>query len=978
MARERRIFTFGENDNLLVNVSGMEDEDSSAEGTSYVHLGGVTGLQIGNCNAMSISSYCDRSSSNSRRRKNYPKTPPPRSSSKVIRGASRGYCAAAASPAGAATIATIVCDEEEKNEKRKTIIDKKQERPISEPREDDFDMDDMNDIVSSLGDVKIGGRPVRDDLDISIKSVRLGQYSARYALMNGAVNCIRCYCHGSPSRSRFCPFNEDMFLSGTWGDKADRVRRAALDVNRSGPVPLFNAVMAEARKLIELDPEMDLELGAHYVKTAYRCGFEPLSTMFKTNDKLRPLVRNFFDKHGSDVDAMAHRIVEKVGEAMGRGLYSTVIMMDRCANVYNGKEETPIMTFARVAASLAVEMFDSSSKYYRVMSSRPSSIARVFDIILSALCSYAIVPSSRVLAYAGLIGSNPLFDGVSFKPSVSSVEATFNGNIADVCDMITNGVSVSINLSDFGGDCADILHQLGIHCKSLRHTARFPISVRVIVDIWSMDAVEAFSFILGDGKGYEELTYAFCIPNIFWKRYSDDSGEQWHMFFRDDCGALSKANIQLFDCVYERMEKECAGIQVSPWWVVSSLDACIVQGKTAVIYPHNLNNIVLGGNKTVICGPQMTGVTDDVLGVSAVHNIAINLENCVADGDCDHKPEDIFQGNGCYFNFLALRALIRDAVVIANAILDVSIRDNIYSAGDWLCMYRPLHLSVIGMHNVLNRLGLTYSDENSFVFNRQVFEFIYYSAVRASIDLCMAGSEPFPKYEKSRYLAGRFYFDFFDPECRGPSVLPEGTWEKVRDDVMRYGIRNSAFITGASSEESANLAGTSHGVWPRNYNMTLEKTPFLCIQSREKRLKEAVDVATALKLDVTIIDDKSLVKLAKAKVVTLPVINRHLLNVPKDRAVLALRTGCATGLYTEDGEDPELACLETTGNIPTDAVVKMCQDRQPYVDQCQCLPIFIGPGRSAVELARHLRRANSIGFGIGIYKCLLSPRANYR
>lgn len=407
------------------------------------------------------------------------------------------------------------------------------------------------------------------------------------------------------------------------------------------------------------------------------------------------------------------------------------------------------------------------------------------------------------------------------------------------------------------------------------------------------------------------------------------------------------------------------------------MDACLVLGKTSVVYPHNINGVVLDVSNR-ICGPHMSSVFGNIFGVSAMHNIAINLENCIIDGEGSEPSENMFQGRRCRFNFLALRALVRDTVVIANAILDMSIRDNVYGAGDSLCMYRPLHLSIVGFHSALGKMGLKYSDKESFVFNVQVSELIYYAAVRASVDLCMAGAEPFPKFKKSLYAAGRFYHDFYDVETRGPSTLPEGSWEKLREDVVKYGIRNSTFIAGGLSEELSNFAGTSHGFWPRGSNMTMEETPLLYAPSKEKYLKEAVDVADALKLDVAAIDDKSIVKFIKPRRITLPVINRHLLDIPKDIAIMALRIGYAAGLYTDSDDDSDLACLETGWTVSTDAVIKMCADRQPYVDQCQCLPIYIGPGRSAVELARHLRRANTLGFGIGIYKCLLSPRANYR
>nr|WEG68912.1 ribonucleotide reductase subunit 1 [Mastomys natalensis cytomegalovirus 1]WEG71140.1 ribonucleotide reductase subunit 1 [Mastomys natalensis cytomegalovirus 1] len=969
---------------------GAGNVRDSPESMSYVKLGGVTGLQIGNGNAMSIATGWGRQSFG--RKKKYPKTPPPKNASKIHREVYGGLTTAfaTASVEGASAVATSANVGTSTIMKQKIRTDNEKTKEVaSEGNGDEKDVkepveQDVSEIENMLDDLKICGTPVNSDKPPAIgtaRPFRFGRDGSRDAIIDGAGRTIRCYCHGMPGRNRFCAHLDDHEADVLWTDRMDRVKRCADDVSRSGPVPLFNAIMTGARKIVEDDPHADLELGKFYVQTAYRRASIPLSDIYRNYDHLRPAVQAFFKKHGTLIDSISDRIVDRVGHALGRGLYSTVVMMDRCANTIQGREERPIAVLVRTAAAIAVELDRSEGNLCRLLSAHPKDDISSFDVVLSAMASYAVVLSARVMAYAGLRGQNPLFDAVAYRPVCGSTEGTFNGSLCDVCDLVTNGISVSVSLSDLGGDCTLILHHLGIHCKSLREIMRFRVTVRVYIDLWSMDSVYAFAFILGPGREYSELTYAFNVPQIFWDRYLDDSGDKhWHAFFRQECSTLNRVDASTFKVVYERMENEAAGMGLSPWWVISSLDACVALGNTAVVYPHNLKPVITGDiGRTMMSGPGVNSMCDSFVGVSPIHNVCINLENCMFDGEGAENPDDVFVGSGCRFSFLALRSLVKDAVIIANAILDMTVRDNAYGAGDHICLYRALHISAIGLHNVVNKLGHRFCDEAAFTFNRRVSEVIYYSAVRASVDLCMAGCPPFPKFSKSLYASGRFYPDLYDEDDRGSSTLPAGSWEKLREDVMKHGIRNSAFICGGLCEEGSDFAGTSCGVWPRSGNISFEESPLYAAPNKEQFLREALESAETLRLDVAAVgDDKKLMCLVKSKRVKLPVVNKHLLSLPRHRASMAMRMGYAAGWYADSDCDTGIACLETGWTVSPDAMIKMCVERQPFMDQGQSLPIFIGPGRSSVELARHLRRANCLSFGVGIYKCRVSQSVNYR
>lgn len=838
-----------------------------------------------------------------------------------------------------------------------------------------------------IDDVKIAGRPVTVGPEDTVRSVlgrpfRAGRDPAVDALIAGSTVNVRCYCHGVSGRRRYCPFAEDTCSESAWLERMERVRRAAADVERCGPVPLYTAIVGEGSRILDADPGLDRDLARFYVKTAFRKFDMPVSDMFRHSPRLRRAVQDFFAENAEIIDAMVARIVDRVGDSLDRGLFSVVIMMDRYANVLEGREELPICVAARVAAAIAVDCDSYGCGYDSVFAAKPKSPLEVFDLVLSAICSFAVVLPPQVMAFAGLQGPLPLFEGVAYRPRGMAVEGTWNGGMQNVCDMLANGVSVSIHLSDFLGDVAAVLKSFGLFLASLREHRRFDTRLRVIVDLWSVDLIYVFSFALGEGREYPEIVYAVNVPQFFWERYVEEGpSHRWHVFFKPECKSLCKIDEKNFRSTYERMELEGSGMPLSPWWIVRHLDACVTLGNMAVVYPHNLKSVMVGeAGRLSLCGPELSLVCGSFLGVFPENKIDICLENCLLEGsgvdDADSATAEgdaPVLGHEIYFSFRSLRALVRDAVVIGNVLMDSVIRENVFGAGDVMCMYRPLQLRVLGYHAVAGRLGMLYSDEASIALSRRIAEFVHFAAVRASVDLCVQGAEPFPKFSRSIFATGRLYSDLFDDSVREAGTLPAGMWAQLREDMMRYGVRNSAFVCGGLAEESANFVGTTHGMWPRSFNLSLEPSPLLAAP-KEGYVGEALRIAEELRLDVPNAADRTLMALVKNRRVYLPVINRHMADIPRSRAVLAVRMGYAAGLYggLDDDED-DRASLETGWMTSSDAVLKMCVDRQPYVDQGQGLLLFLGSGRSMVEVARHLRRASTLGLGMGMYKCRVAP-----
>jgi ribonucleoside-diphosphate reductase alpha chain len=93
------------------------------------------------------------------------------------------------------------------------------------------------------------------------------------------------------------------------------------------------------------------------------------------------------------------------------------------------------------------------------------------------------------------------------------------------------------------------------------------------------------------------------------------------------------------------------------------------------------------------------------------------------------------------------------------------------------------------MADALQKMKISFEDKKAIEVNELIFETIYHAAMETSIELAKEQGyyETFPGSPLSE---GKFQFDLWD-------VKPCSTrydWEKLREDVMKYGARNSLLL----------------------------------------------------------------------------------------------------------------------------------------------------------------------------------------
>ncbi|MEG0842475.1 MAG: vitamin B12-dependent ribonucleotide reductase [Erysipelotrichaceae bacterium] len=112
---------------------------------------------------------------------------------------------------------------------------------------------------------------------------------------------------------------------------------------------------------------------------------------------------------------------------------------------------------------------------------------------------------------------------------------------------------------------------------------------------------------------------------------------------------------------------------------------------------------------------------------------------------------------------------------------------------------RRVGLGIMGLHDLLIWAKKRYGSKESIDTINQVFECIALSAYRTSIDLAKEkGSFPFLK-DRAKFIESGYM-----------KTLPQD----IRDDILKYGIRNSHLLTIAPTGSTGTMVGVSTGLEP--------------------------------------------------------------------------------------------------------------------------------------------------------------------
>lgn len=166
-------------------------------------------------------------------------------------------------------------------------------------------------------------------------------------------------------------------------------------------------------------------------------------------------------------------------------------------------------------------------------------------------------------------------------------------------------------------------------------------------------------------------------------------------------------------------------------------------------------------------------------------------------------------------------AKLRKNTDIAIRYLDRVIDRNFYPINEAAASndrWRPVGLGLMGLADLFQRLRIPYESDEAVAISAKLQEEIYYQALKTSCKLAKEHG-PHRDFHLTRAAKGDLQFDL-----AGRSVEDVKRWDALREDIKKYGLRNSLLIAIAPTATIAHITGAEECTEPVKSNLLKRET----------------------------------------------------------------------------------------------------------------------------------------------------------
>jgi len=486
-------------------------------------------------------------------------------------------------------------------------------------------------------------------------------------------------------------------------------------------------------------------------------------------------------------------------------------------------------------------------------------------------------------------------------------------------------------------------------------------SIAVYLETWHCD-IESF-LELKKNHGSEEdrcrdLFLALWISDLFMERVKSEG--KWSLMCPDKCRGLSDVYGDDFKELYEKYESEgkyVKQINAQDLWF-KILEAQIEQGVPYILYKDAANK---KSNQKNLGTIKSSNLCAEVLIYSSPEETGV----CNLASIC--LPTYVENG---VFNFDKLHEITKVITKNLNKVIDRNFYP-VEKARISNLKHRPIGIGVQGLADVFILLRMPFESDMARQLNKDIFETIYHAAMEASMELSKKRHQiindlkninnkildedinnyvnefekniPNPKYigayssfEGSPISQGLFQFDLWNTTQQSTRY----DWEKLRADIIDYGIRNSLLLSPMPTASTSQIMGFNESFEPFTNNIFQRKT-----LSGE-----------------FIIINKYLIN---------DLISKGLWNKELKDTII-LHEGSVQNIQEID--DELKAIYKTAWEIKQRHVIDMSADRGQYICQTQSLNIFMEEPDFQKLSSMHFY-AHSKGLKTGTYYLRTRPKA---
>ena len=369
-------------------------------------------------------------------------------------------------------------------------------------------------------------------------------------------------------------------------------------------------------------------------------------------------------------------------------------------------------------------------------------------------------------------------------------------------------------------------------------------SIAVYLETWHSD-IEAFLELKKNHGSEEErcrdLFLALWVSDLFMERVKNN--KKWSLMCPDQCRGLSDLYGDDFNSLYEKYEKEGKYIkQINAqdlWFKI--LEAQIEQGVPYILYKDAANK---KSNQQNLGTIKSSNLCAEVLIYSSPEETGVcNLASiCIP----SYIEDNVF-------NFQKLHDIVKTITKNLNKVIDINFYP-VEKARVSNLKHRPIGIGVQGLADVFMIMKYPFESKEAAKLNNEIFETIYHAAVEASMELSKKRrgiidniiNNPsndnnddinkyineyereiidknykgaYSSYEGSPISQGKFQFDLW-----GEKPTDRYDWDKLREDIKEYGVRNSLLISPMPTASTSQIMGFNESFEPITNNIFQRKT----------------------------------------------------------------------------------------------------------------------------------------------------------
>lgn len=430
-------------------------------------------------------------------------------------------------------------------------------------------------------------------------------------------------------------------------------------------------------------------------------------------------------------------------------------------------------------------------------------------------------------------------------------------------------------------------------------------SFAIYLEPWHDDVTDFLD--LRKNHGAEELRardlfLALWIPDLFMKRVEEDG--MWTLFCPNEAPGLADCWGEKFEALYEGYEKEGRGrrtMRARDLWA-KILDSQIETGTPYMLYKDAANG---KSNQQNLGTIRSSNLCTEIIEYTAPDEVAVcNLASLALPKFVNVENKE--------FDHQRLFLVTYTATKNLNKIIDYNYYP-VPEARNSNLRHRPIGLGVQGLADTFVLLRMPFDSEEAKKLNAEIFETIYYAALSASKDLAKEQGhyETFPGSPLSQ---GKFQQDMW-------GVTPSARWEwdVLREEVMKYGVRNSLLMAPMPTASTAQILGNNECFEPFSSNMY---------------------VRNVLSGSFPVVNKYLLVDL----------VNLGLWNDDMKNKIMA-NNGSIQAI--DEIPDNIKALYKTVWEIKQKDLLDMAADRGAFIDQSQSLNVFIDQPNHAKLTSMH-------------------------